>query len=50
MGATFVARTGQTTNSIQWVCHNDREEDQSGSPRESRVTVAPGFEAVNTTG
>src|SRR5688500_19096013 len=27
--------------------HNDREEDQSGSPRESRVTVASGFEAVN---
>jgi len=24
-----------------WACHNEREEDQSGSPRESRITVAP---------
>lgn len=24
-----------------WACHNEREEDQRGSPRESRVTVSP---------
>jgi hypothetical protein len=33
-----------------WACHNDREEDQSGSPRESRVTVAPPFRVVKATG
>jgi hypothetical protein len=30
-----------------WACHNEREEDQRGSPRESRVTVSPCLEAVN---
>jgi len=33
-----------------WACHNDREEDQRGSPRESRVTVAPPFRVVKATG
>ena len=30
-----------------WACHNEREEDQSGSPRESRVTVSPAPKVVN---
>jgi hypothetical protein len=29
-----------------WACHNDREDDRFGSPRESRDTVPPGFWAV----
>jgi len=31
--------TGSGDDSM-WACHNEREEDRSGSPRESRVTVA----------
>ena len=30
-----------------WACHNEREEDQRGSPRESRVTVSPCLGTVN---
>ena len=30
-----------------WACHNEREEDQRGSPRESRVTVSPCSRVVN---
>ena len=30
-----------------WACHNEREEDQRGSPRESRVTVSPCPRPVN---
>ena len=32
-----------------WACHNDREDDLLGSPRESRVTVAFGFWTVKAT-
>ena len=44
MGATYVARNGQETGSL-WACHNDREEDQLRSPRESRVTLSHRFRA-----
>jgi hypothetical protein len=30
-----------------WACHNEREEDQRGSPRESRVRISPSAGAVN---
>ena len=30
-----------------WACHNEREEDQRGSPRESRVRISPCSGAVN---
>ncbi len=32
-----------------WACHNDREEDQLRSPRESRVTVTHRFRVVKAT-
>ena len=32
-----------------WACHNDREEDQLRSPRESRVTVTHRFQVVKAT-
>ena len=35
-----VCRAQWSGDESVWACHNEREEDRSGSPRESRVTVA----------
>ncbi len=42
-----VRRAQRSEDESFWACHNEREEDQSGSPRESRITVAPRSVPVN---
>ena len=45
-----VCRAQWSGDESVWACHNEREEDRSGSPRESRATVPPVSGPVNTTG
>jgi len=42
-------RAQRSEDRSMWACHNDREEDQLRSPRESRVTVALRFQVVKET-
>ena len=41
MGSTGVEHSAQKTGFTRGACHNMREEDRVGQPRESRDTVSP---------
>jgi hypothetical protein len=50
LSRALVRRHGVRRPDRNGACHNEREESRSGSPRESRLRIAPALEAVKATG